>query len=95
MLSDQLDCKDSDDPLRLREFVKNYGPNGGQGSSLFRSLNNLISEEASSIIANQKMSEDVEMEEEAKQNEMHMPQSLKAVTEKLQQSFVQVMLRFV
>ncbi len=51
MLSDQLDCKDSEDPLRLREFVKNYGPNGSQGSSLFRSLNNLISEEASFIIA--------------------------------------------
>jgi hypothetical protein len=28
MLSDQLDCKDSEDPLRLTEFVKNYASNG-------------------------------------------------------------------
>lgn len=93
MLSDQLDCKDSEDPLRLREFVKTYASNGSSSaSSLFRSLNNIISEEASSLIIvnNQNGSdEDVAMEEETKGDEnKHLPQNLKAVGDKLQQSFV-------
>lgn len=100
MLSDQLDCKDSEDPLKLREFVKTYASNGSSSSSsLFRSLNNLILEESSSIIDvnNQNgNNEDVEMEEENKgDQENHLPQNLKEVGVKLQQSFVQVMLRFV
>ena len=100
MLSDQLDCKDSEDPLKLREFVKTYASNGSNSaSSLFRSLNNLIVEESSSIIEvnNQNGSnEDVEMEEENKgDQENHLPQNLKQVGVKLQQSFVQVMFRFV
>ena len=99
MLSDQLDYKDSEDPLRLREFVKTYGSNGSsQTSSLFRSLNNLILEEASSIIVANNQNgnnEDVEMEEESKGTDQHLPQNLQAVGDKLQKSFVQVMLRFV
>ena len=100
MLSDQLDCQDSDDPLKLREFVKTYASNGSSSaSSLFRSLNNLISEEASSInVVNYQngTNEDVEMEEENKgDEENHLPQNLKEVGNKLQQSFIQVMLRFI
>ena len=61
MLSDQLDCKDSEDPLRLRDFVKNYSASNSSSQSLFRSLNNLIIEEASFQLKN--LVEDVEMQE--------------------------------
>lgn len=50
MLSDQMEIRDLEDPLKLKDFLKNYSGNCSGGntntSSLFKTLYSVIQEES-------------------------------------------------